>query len=467
METKSRASRTARDLKATSTASAVTSTNRGPTSAMVFGARSLADQKNIEVATYTNMEVSGGRAGESSNIGRTMRNSRDDGKDRSKVIESNDAHKHENRLDLANPTSLGGGAVVNLQVEGTRRDDSNAYWPVKPGQLYHSRYCIIQNIGNNIDGTEVWMAADTQWGGRHVVLKLLDREHKHELALHKRLGASTVWKNWAGRQYLLPILDSFETGYKYPCAVLVSPLLVPFETMNEDLKQKLRLNIKGLLLQLAQAVAFLHANGITHAANDSMRSTLERYGYKVDKPETNPDVPTFHVPIPYAKIRLMDLGQSYIDPPPYLPTGRDLELSPELVADGLATHAIADVGGFPVDMWALGVTMYKIAFKGPDLFDYNPLSESETFLCEVEDKIGSLPKSWNLPNLKPRNPNYYRYPYPELFWAGLSAKYRGSWSWREVEGFLGLVRKMLKVDPLERATIDEIVEDPWFKNVKL
>jgi len=108
--------------------------------------------------------------------------------------------------------------------------------------------------------------------------------------------------------------------------------------------------------------------------------------------------------------------------------------------------------------------MFLMVFKGKQLFRYH----HSCFLWEVEHKIGPLPDTWHI-NLNPNdyshvpmNPNLT----PDEFWGGLTEQYNGPWSDEEVRGFLRLIRRMLRIDPALRPSIESVEMDKWFDNVR-
>lgn len=109
---------------------------------------------------------------------------------------------------------------------------------------------------------------------------------------------------------------------------------------------------------------------------------------------------------------------------------------------------------------------------GDELKLFNLSSSTYTFLWEIERKIGPIPESWDVGDLTPP-PAHKAATAPDLtpmqFWKEVLFKYDGPWpriSERGLRGFMRLLKKMLRVDPENRLSIDEVLADTWFDDVR-
>jgi hypothetical protein len=113
--------------------------------------------------------------------------------------------------------------------------------------------------------------------------------------------------------------------------------------------------------------------------------------------------------------------------------------------------------------------MFAMVFVGqPDLFEMWTNFDRST-LWEVERKIGPLPDAWQLPNFNPSKFDLKLVDSnksPDEQWEGFAEQYNGPWSPEEVRGFLGLIRRMLRVDPVLRPSIESVEMDKWFDDVR-
>ncbi|CAG8950121.1 hypothetical protein HYFRA_00008356 [Hymenoscyphus fraxineus] len=403
-------------------------------------------------------------------------------------------------------------------IEGFRSENPIVYAmgrlpPVHLGDIYNSRYRIIQKIGSGSYST-VWLALDLHADSRHVALKFLTAGKVAEVNMHKFFAMTDIDDNQydreAGREFVMEMLDSFEitrNGKTY--WVIVSEVLVPLKTLYSTGHYRRRIDTKRDFFQIAQGLAFLHHRGATHGdlwyANLALRLPNFRRGF-----ETNPPFPKLIPIIPKtptekdfrkypkylvssdffrgsyiedllkeakksgvfedARVQIIDMSNAYTRYRDHVNAMQSTVRAPEFTARALNGNPGIGLGGFPSDIWALACTMFKFVFKE----DYNLFDHTQSpnfFLWEIERKIGPIPQRWHLGGRPVGGPpgSMLDGMTPALFWMGLRDTYQfqhlyGPFEW--IDGFLALLRRMLVVDPRGRLNIDEVVADEWFDDVR-
>ncbi|KAF4634494.1 hypothetical protein G7Y89_g3622 [Cudoniella acicularis] len=338
-------------------------------------------------------------------------------------------------------------------LQGCERLDryvNGATLPVHLGDLINHRYRVMLKIGHGSYST-VWLAADVR--NQHVALKFLRDGEKDELHWH-------------------------------------------------DLERKQQLNFKTPPFQLVQGVRFLHGSGMTHGdlslGNVALRIPNHQRGIHAfqkfyDAPRTLvivPDHNFFMSPFSYfpryltsnntfsdyvkeeiglslcralkkayassalesAKIQILDPSNlttnpvsrvANLSPPTPLPSITCHIRGPEFATNDINSNAVPKVGGFPCGVWVLACTMCALVF-GPTYPFENTEFGPEEFLWEIQQKIGSLPASWVIPELpKPVPWEFWFHDtlnWPDTFWQGLVTGYKGPCRWEqdELEGLIRL-----------------------------
>ncbi|KAH8667361.1 kinase-like domain-containing protein [Tricladium varicosporioides] len=417
----------------------------------------------------------------------------------------------------------------SIDAENLVRYNDGAFLPVHLGDLYNGKYRVMLKIGYGSYST-VWLAVDL-FTGRHVALKFLVANEENELDIHKYIQSNAhrskdegnnkdqYYGNHEpnsepnheptrdGREYILPLLDSFKVGQKKEYTILVTPVLIPLYHLNEG--HRLQIDMKTLLFQFLQGISFLHSKGITHGDLHPGNITLQVSTHLQDmddirlfaQPRIIPVVPSedsaissFNYYPKYlvsqarfeeyvkeelkptdillsAKIQIIDLSNSYQGRPTVsdIPTTHRRVRGPEFFANKVNGGGISDLGGTPSDVWSAACTMFAFVFgKRVELFE-NACALPEHILWEVERKIGPLLSTWQLPVLEtPKLTGGFldSAMVPDVFWEGLLEIYHGVWDKEVVRRFLGLIRRMLKVDPVMRPSINEVLMDEWFDDVR-
>ncbi|XP_062571619.1 serine/threonine-protein kinase Chk2-like [Saccostrea cucullata] len=164
---------------------------------------------------------------------------------------------------------------------------------------------------------------------------------------------------------------------------------------------------KLIFYQMVCAVKYLHDEGITHRDLKPENILLAN--------EENETL-----------IKVTDFGLSkFVDAGTMMKTfcGTPSYLAPEiLLTAGMGAYTKA------IDCWSLGVILY-ICLAG-----YPPFSdEREDMSLDKQIKGG-------------------HYSFPQEFWSGIS------------DSAIDVIKKLLTVEPKKRATLDEVINHPWFKD---
>jgi serine/threonine-protein kinase SRPK3 len=172
-------------------------------------------------------------------------------------------------------------------VEDPHKYTIGGYHPIDIGdQLHHGRYRIIHRLGDGGSAT-VWLALNQHYDNaahpdapcwRYVAVKIATASsNNHEAAILRRLQAGHRFHDGAdrkhpGSQFIIALLDEFQvTGPNGSHCCIVTELLGP---TIRDVKNCISLPGWAALpvligrrfaVQAANAVAFLHSQGIVHA----------------------------------------------------------------------------------------------------------------------------------------------------------------------------------------------------------
>ncbi|CAG8977242.1 hypothetical protein HYALB_00007938 [Hymenoscyphus albidus] len=403
-------------------------------------------------------------------------------------------------------------------IEGFRSENPIVYAigrlpPVHLGDIYNSRYRVIQKIGSGSYST-VWLALDLHAELRHVALKFLTAGKVAEVNMHKFFAMTDIDDNKydreAGREFVMEMLDSFEITRNWKVYwVIVSEVLIPLKTLYSTGHYRRRIDIKRDFFQIAQGLAFLHHRGATHGdlwyANLALRLPNFRRGFESNPPFPKvipiiPKTPTEKEFRKYPKylvssdffrgsyiedllkeakqcgvfeetrVQIIDMSNAYTRYRDHVYAMQPTVRAPEFTARGLNGNPGIGLGGFPSDIWALACTMFKFVFKEDcNLFDHT--QSPNFFFWEIERKIGPIPQRWHLGRRPVGGPpgSMLEGMTPAQFWMDLRDTYQlqhpyGLFQW--IDGFLALLRRMLVVDPRSRITVDEVVADEWFDDVR-
>ncbi|EPT02379.1 hypothetical protein FOMPIDRAFT_1022938 [Fomitopsis schrenkii] len=385
-------------------------------------------------------------------------------------------------------------------VEDINRYVSGGYHPVRLGDALRSdvaNYRILHKLGRGSFAT-VWLATpmeDAQLSlPRFVALKICvaDADAQHELNIHRRLPP-------AQDRHVLRLLDEFSVhGPNGDHVVLVHDVL----GSPADLTDLVQNQVRQLCKQIVQGVAFLHRHGITHgdihAGNIGVcLPTLE--GHSEDDildyfgpPEISPILPRQPLPRPldtlppyltppialayYLKerdpsfvvsplqIEIMDLGNAtMVDEPPRPSCTPATVCAPEIMFERVTTK-IDPPATFASDIWSLACTLYEIAFQAR-IFHF--ASPSNTLLVDMAKLCGEIPPEWaeyfDTSGLPKALDGTISRSAADKEWQRKVDHYARKWTEKDdIDGFVDLLRMMLKLDPGARPSAIEVLNHAWF-----
>ena len=153
----------------------------------------------------------------------------------------------------------------HIQSEGLENYVRGGYHPVHLGDVFEARYKVVHKLGYGGFST-VWLARDNVLQ-RYVAVKILSAEVSSEcpeLKILNYLKQSST--DHPGRQYIAFLIDHFELhGPNGTHLCLVSEVLGPSLAYLIGKNLQLRGSVaRKVARQLAEAVAFLHSQGVCH-----------------------------------------------------------------------------------------------------------------------------------------------------------------------------------------------------------
>ena len=153
----------------------------------------------------------------------------------------------------------------HIQSEGLENYVRGGYHPVHLGDVFEARYKVVHKLGYGGFST-VWLARDIVLQ-RYVAIKVLSAEVSSEgpeLKILNYLKQSST--DHPGRRYIAFLLDHFELqGPNGTHLCLVSEVLGPSIACLIGKDLQLRGSVaRKVARQLAEAVTFLHSQGVCH-----------------------------------------------------------------------------------------------------------------------------------------------------------------------------------------------------------
>ncbi|EIW59837.1 kinase-like protein [Trametes versicolor FP-101664 SS1] len=140
--------------------------------------------------------------------------------------------------------------------------------------------------------------------------------------------------------------------------------------------------------------------------------------------------------------------------------------APEIAFARVALKEVSPEWGAPSDVWAVSSTIYEIV-AGSSLF-YG-MGIADGLLNTMVKLTGAVPPAWqsywqSRPYLQGTEVSSYAVAEE---WERRRASLRaGCADEADAELLVQLLRRMLVLDPEERPTINEVLEDPWFQDAK-
>ncbi|KAF2755575.1 kinase-like protein [Pseudovirgaria hyperparasitica] len=398
--------------------------------------------------------------------------------------------------------------------------NEGGHCPIELGNtLYGDRYRVIHKLGNGGFGN-VWLCRDLRHETPHyVAVKVLMAELTDDcgelkaMELLKRIPEEELANN-----HICIAIDFFEQrspNGNHFC--FVYPLLgPPVPLALEDTRNTAQsiVDLKRVVLEISQALACLHRNGICHGDLTAKNILFQLEGIDglseaevfqaLGEPQRNPVItateekhnrdtaPQYLVyPIDFGKvdkryigehIRLIDFGEAFdiLSLPP------DIGLPPMYCPPELVLDKRVSVG---CDLWALGVTLFEMR-AGVRPINILDSGEIDEYLYHLVLMLGKLPEPWWSTTWKARRecftdemdsdnrPEQTGDPESrtnESSSIGSRLKGHLFWDWdtlsmdfskhitppEELEGFVDLLEKLLRYDPAERLTAREVSRHPW------
>ncbi|PWY96538.1 kinase-like protein [Aspergillus sclerotioniger CBS 115572] len=359
----------------------------------------------------------------------------------------------------------------NQMVEEEELPDYEAdrFYPVRLGEIFENRYQVVTKLGFDLTNNQ-YVALKI-----YVHTSLFHREVPVYNHINQHLHTSTH----RGRHNIRRLLDSFRVSSQGGThAVLVS---VPAQMSLRDMKLVFRKDgfdemfVKGAITELLQAVDFLHTQGkIVHTdihPGNMLLGTWDDQSLKAleDKELVSP-VP--RKPVSSTRTiylsRLMhprvgpmllsDFGEAWI--------GSQLHGGDIMHLEYRAPETLLYISwSYPVDIWSIGLTawdllepkkLFTARDEDDDLYD-------AAHLAQIIAALGPPP-----PELLKRNPartnDFWNNDGKWLDLAPIpddrtmeSLESRLS----DKSGFLRFIRRALTWLPEERATAQELLQDPW------
>ncbi|KAJ7627537.1 kinase-like domain-containing protein [Mycena polygramma] len=396
---------------------------------------------------------------------------------------------------------------VFSDMEDTEDRDNyvpGGFFPVKPGDILSperaapdsSRYRISAKLGYGSYST-VWLAHDL--GAKCTVAVKIVRASEYatcrEVAILKRLRTSAP-----KLPAVLQLLDSFtvSSGNGVHQVIVTEPVIL----LERFLKLRgIKVNTRSLVRQALEGLAFIHERGIAHGdlypnnigvavpdldsfsevdiwsrsgppnivpllARDRAHDPTSYPAYLTNSLDLGEllerDVPGFLAREP--RVRILDLGCAYFaEEGPSPRCHSPLSYAPPEVTFPMMAHNNRDAPwDRSADIWSMACTINDIA-NGLVLFRHI----STHILSEMAGRCGGAPAEWmdyfaSKPEKFP--PRAYTRETADALWV-MHGEYfqRAGQSTEDVAGLVALLRRMLLLDPTQRPSAVELLQDPYFE----
>ncbi|KAK2765391.1 hypothetical protein FQN54_008237 [Arachnomyces sp. PD_36] len=353
------------------------------------------------------------------------------------------------------------------------------YYPVRIGQVLEDRYQIVGKVGYGVFST-VWLARDFQ-ESRHVVLKICvsSTVPSHELRIYKHLDTAQHQIDHPGKAFFRELYDSFELAGPHGSHVCLvqQPLGLSLDQMLE-MRSSGTLTLELLKPPLRQILAgldFLHRVDIIHTDIQSKNLLLG-----IDDPDVFSVFEEAEVDYQPAPRKVLDDRIIYatrrIPLTGSLPIITDFGEARFRSEASPGENIMPDVYRAPevilrmewdiwVDIWSVAMVFWDLV-KGRTLFNArneDKLLDDRLHLAEMMAIMGPPPKEFLERSESSRifwdDNGHWRglAPIPEQNLETLAEGIEG----KDIKGFLGFLRKILRWLPEERPTAGELLFDPW------
>ncbi|KAI0873722.1 kinase-like domain-containing protein [Hypoxylon argillaceum] len=378
--------------------------------------------------------------------------------------------------------------ICSVDAEPIYRYQPGGYHPIKLGdQLKNGRYKILHKVGWGGYST-TWAARD-RMDQRYVAVKIsvAEKEDSREVRILQSIS-SLPRDTHPGQQHIVQFFDWFNIegpNGLHQCLVLELlgpsvPQVIESTYQDERLPASLA---KSTAHQALVAIDFLaqqkighgdiHTRNIAFAIPNVDSLTEDEFLRMLGQPETglvkslDGSMVSSHVPpylvwpttftkkdifkrlssFPIAKI--IDFGESFTEDQP-----------PDTLHTPLVLRAPEALFGEPidlrVDLWSVGCLLFEL-FTGQPRFDNCMVTPPTLIPQMIEFASDKLPRRWEekWQDMKKKSPDDNDGPSITLQ------------EWLEEEDRIkigDLVRRMLKLEPSLRSSVEDIANDPWFRD---
>ncbi|CAI6230404.1 unnamed protein product [Periconia digitata] len=392
--------------------------------------------------------------------------------------------------------------IVGVPAEDITLYTRGGYHPTHINDRFkEGRYEILNKLGFGSFST-VWLARDHQ-NNCNVSMKVVvaDRSNseKAELGILEHIEAKSDGQH-PGRKHISRLLDSFyHDGPNGKHLCIVSELLGPKISTVAEKCTNYRLDSKlarQVSRQLLLAVDYLHSCGVAHGdihmgnilfrLSETERSSLKQIEGlgapmtgEVSRKDGSPleeGIPKYLVePVEYNskqrthidEIQLVDFGESFFILTPQKSLYTPLSMHPpELVF----RHTLSKA----VDLWNLGSTTYELVTgRTPFEADFDEF----VLIPQFQKVLGGVPDEWIRNAIKDGllkdRPNDSAAEGFESLEEEIKRSYINGYDTstlqlgeEDFDVFGRYLRKLLVVDPIHRATTQELLQDAWVSDVE-
>jgi len=347
-------------------------------------------------------------------------------------------------------------------------DDEEGHLVYKVGDILQGRFKILAELGEGTFGKVV--KCEDVHKGKILAIKIIKNVKKYRDAAKLEINVLTKLAKYdpKGKFLCVTMYDWFDYhGHKCIAFELLGKSVFDFLKDNDYSGYPLE-HVRQMSFELCHAVAFLHANKLTHTDLKPENILFFNSDYFKDYPESRGERDKRPEKVRILKdpqIRLIDFGSTTFDHEHHSTIVQTRHYrAPEVVME-LGWDQSCDV-------WSVGCIMFELAM-GNMLFDTH---SSHEHLAMMERVVGAIP-----PKMAEKSKLKY-FSKGKLRWDEESSsgkhvrrkvkplarfiprELRGDIDWEEMFDLIG---HMLRYDPTKRITLVEAMEHPFLKKFKL